>query len=317
LSTLVPRGEASRSVRAAGDGAPCLRCGESVPVPFDVCHRCGGRVLVADLDGADCSVEAGPVSSQRFRDEAVGKLRAVAEGVDPTRASQALRAGRVRVVEGLARDTAEALRDALGPRETAAAVAEGPTPRMGWGAAFHKGLPVWGLAAGAVLGVAVHPVGWVLGALAAAALAYRNAQQPMPVLGTAPMGPLVDPGLRDALLAYVAAKDAVPEGAVRAALEATADAIVQAAAALADPSAVEPFGDLTETMTAQLVEAFQGLASVARSGLGEDEARPELERIAERAGVTTTASGAALEAPAEPPLGLEDPLSRAIDELAE
>ena len=305
------------------DGAPvCLRCGGVVPVPFDVCHRCGGRVLVGDLDGADFSVEAGPVASQRFRDEAVGKVRAVAEGVDAAAASRALQAGRVRVVEGLARDTAEALRDALGPRETAAPVAEGATPPVGWGGALAKGLPVWGFAAGAVLGVAVHPLGWALGVLAAAALAYRNAQRPMPVLGTAPVGPLVDPGLRRAVLSYVEARERVDGEDARRALEATADAIVQGAAALADPDAVEPFGDLTETMNGQLTRAFEGLAAWAQRG-GAGEA--ELARIAEEAGVSRAVSPVAssavsvdaLDAPGDGALAPDDPLSQAIEELAQ
>ena len=280
-------------------------------MPFDVCHRCGGRVLLSALEGPEFSVEAGPVASQRFRREAVEKLRMAARGVDAARAGRALRAHRVRVVEGLSRETAEDLRDALGPRETAAAVAEGPTPPVGWGGALDKGLPVWGLAAGAALGLAVHPVGWVLGALAAAALAYRNARRPMPVLGTAPVGPLVDPTLREAVLGYVQAKDAVADAAARAALETTADAVVAGAAALADPDAVEPFGDLSGTMSAQLARAFEQLAGVARRGMVGPEERAALARIPAEAGVPEDALGA----PAEAPLGLEDPLSEAIGAL--
>ncbi len=169
-----------------GKARDCAACGRALPSPLTVCVRCGGAPIYA-VDGADWAVEAGPVSAMRFRSEAVEVIATTVDGVDRAAAEKLLGSQRVRVVEGITRPAATALAERLGKKETNAAAVQGPTPKLGLGAAFRNGLPFLGIAGGTVLGLLVEPIGTTIGLTAgggaAVALGAYNAARHMPVLG--------------------------------------------------------------------------------------------------------------------------------------
>jgi hypothetical protein len=169
----------------AGKTQPCLQCGYDVPYPLLVCTRCDGAPLYG-VPGGEWSVELGPVSSMMFRKQALDKLEPVLDGLNRTAADKAMGGGRVRLVEGLTRGAAEGLARSLGRKETSAAAAQGPTPKLGAGAALKGGLPLVLTGAGALLGFLIEPIGTTIGLLAGGGagtfVGVFNSQKDMPVL---------------------------------------------------------------------------------------------------------------------------------------
>ncbi len=168
-----------------GKTQPCLSCDFAVPRPLIVCPRCDGAPLYG-VTGGDWAVEAGPVSSMMFRKQALDKLEPVLE-LDRAAADAALKAGRVRIVEGVTRAAAEGLARGLGRKETNAAAAQGPTPKLGIGGAMKGGLPIWLTGGGALLGFFVEPIGTTIGLLgglgAGVVVGGVNGGKSMPVIG--------------------------------------------------------------------------------------------------------------------------------------
>ena len=166
-----------------------------------------------DLDGADWAVEAGPIPSMKFREEAVAYLGASLDGFDRLKAEKLLKDERVRVAEGLDEKTADQLAARLGKRETLARAARGPTPSAGMAGALKHGLPFIGVGLAPILGLAVHPLGWLVGVAVAIGLAWKNTRTRMQVLGSAPVGAVGDPALDGSISSFVALKDKLDEGA--------------------------------------------------------------------------------------------------------
>lgn len=166
-----------------------------------------------DLDGADWAVEAGPVPSMKFREEAVAYLGAALDGFDRLKAEKLLKDERVRIAEGLDEKTADQLAGRLGKHETLARATRGPTPSAGMAGALRHGLPFIGVGLAPILGLAVHPLGWLVGVAVAIGLAWKNTRTRMKVLGSAPVGSVGEPALDRALSSYVALKDKLDEGA--------------------------------------------------------------------------------------------------------
>lgn len=158
-------------------------------MPLRVCYQCGGAPFFNAV-GGDWSVELGPVSSMRFRKDALDLLESVlAEGFDRARADKFLGSERVRCCEGLERPVAEALAAKLGQKETHAAAVTGPLPKLGIGHAFKNGLPFVALGIGVGLGALIDPIGIGLGFLggggAGAAAGAWSASRMMKLLGRA------------------------------------------------------------------------------------------------------------------------------------
>ena len=160
-----------------------------------------------DLDGGDWAVEVGPIASMKFREEAVTYLTSSLDGFNRDASEKLLAAERVRVVEGLNEKTADSLAKRLGRQETLARAARGPAPKAGMAGAFRTPLPFIGLGLAPVLGLAVHPLGWVVGLALGAGLAWKNTTVRMKVLGTAPVGAITDERLDGAIERYVELKE--------------------------------------------------------------------------------------------------------------
>lgn len=141
-----------------------------------------------DFDGAEWGVEAGPIASMKFREQAVKFLDASLDSFDRVEGEKLLKEERVRVVEGISETTAQQLSERLGKQATLARAVRGPTPTLGLAGAFKGGMPVLGLLMAPVLGFFVHPVGWLVGFAVAAGLAWKNSKTSLKVLGTAPVG---------------------------------------------------------------------------------------------------------------------------------
>ena len=219
-----------------------MNCGQAVPVPLGVCLTCGGGVLWSDMEGADYAVEAGPIASMNFRGRAIELLENHLEGFDPLQADKTLKSERVRVVEGLDKDTAENMRNALGVKQTTASVSRGATPKAGAAGALRGGLPFVGL----VVGLALAPViGWAvgigLGAAGAVGLAVMNTRRPMPVLGRAPVGPYLETDINGLARRIFAAKGAMSEHAAED-LRVISDTAFEMVAAVTDPDDIVALG---------------------------------------------------------------------------
>jgi len=218
-----------------------MNCSRPVPVPLGVCLNCGGGVLWANLEGEDYAVEAGPIASMNFRGRAVELLDNHLDGVDPVATDKLLKSERVRIAESLDKDTAENLRNALGVKETTAAVTRGPTPKAGAAGALRGGLPFLGLALlalGPFIGWTVAPI---LAVAASGGLAFTNMQREMTVLGKAPVGPLLETDINGLAKRIVAAKGKLSEAAASD-LDVIANAAFDVVAAVTDPDDVVALG---------------------------------------------------------------------------
>jgi len=166
-----------------------------------------------DLDGGEWAVELGPIASMKFREDAISYLDSTLDGFDREVSAKVLADERVRVAEGLNEKTADALAKRLGRQETLARAARGPAPQAGMAGAFRNGLPFIGVGLAPILGLAIHPVGWIVGLALGAGLAWKNTTIRMKVLGSAPVGAITDASLDASIERYVELKSALTDGA--------------------------------------------------------------------------------------------------------
>jgi hypothetical protein len=297
-----------------------LLCEQPVAVPLDVCLRCGGPVLYADLSGDAWAVEAGPVPSMKFRQQAVAALERSVDGIDAARAEAALKDGRVRVVEGIGRHAAEGLMQRLNPQGTNAKVTRGPTPTLGAAGALAGGLPFAGVALGAVLGLAWNPIGWAIGGAVALGLAFVNMNKKLPVLASAPVGPLTDERVGDAARRYVAARGALGEAAARQ-LAAVVEPALSILCRLTDPDDVVALGaggaegglgEVAVKLAERAVATAEGAVRAQRAGFEEAEAEAmgRLQVAADKALGQLTGGGEAVE-------GLESAMDEEVELVRE
>ena len=220
-----------------------------------------------DLDGGDWAVEVGPIASMKFREEAVKYLDASLDGFNRDASEKVLANERVRVAEGLNEKTADALAKRLGRQETLARAARGPAPKAGMAGAFRNGLPFIGVGLAPVLGLAVHPIGWVIGLAIGAGLAWKNTTVRMKVLGTAPVGAITDERLDGAIERYVELKqELTPESYED--LQAVVQQSITMLAASNDPDdmmalSIGSYDSLLADSATKMIEKAVGAADVA------------------------------------------------------
>lgn len=102
------------------DSPLCVRCGTRLSPALDGCLTCGQPgAWSADTSG-EWALVLGPVTSQRFRDQAVDQLRRLDPHLNATSAARRLANGPIRVASNLTRESAEALAEAFGTKETLA-----------------------------------------------------------------------------------------------------------------------------------------------------------------------------------------------------
>ena len=228
-----------------------------------------------DLDGGDWAVEVGPIASMKFREEALTYLASALDGFDRNASEKVLADERVRVAEGLNEKTADAFAKRLGRQETLARAARGPAPKAGIAGAFRNGLPFIGLGLAPVLGLAVHPIGWIVGLALGAGLAWKNTTVRMKVLGSAPVGAITDVRLDSAIERYVELRDELEFGSYQ-----DLDSVVQQAGKMLtasnDPDdmmalSIGSYDSLLADSATKMMEKAVGLASAAVS-----EGRKEL-----------------------------------------
>ena len=284
---------------------PCLACGGDVVAPLDLCTTCGGPALYALPDGGEHAVELGPVPSQQSRDEAIRFLTENLAHFDPAAAAKKLAGSRVRVAEGLSERTARALVERLDRKATQAEAVTGTRARLGAAGAMKGGLPLAGLAGGAIAWVVADAVLFMgVGTAVAVGLAAANMQRRIPSLGTAHVRKVLPYGVSDVPDRLARALDKLPPSQPRTDLLAAAGVALRLVAELMDDDSLASIagggttGPLCVAATKLAQEATRvaeaaaaapgGVAAAALSEVGElaHEAMRGLAKLQTQSGVT-------------------------------
>jgi hypothetical protein len=220
-----------------------------------------------DLDGGDWAVEVGPIASMKFRQDALAYLSTSLDGFDQAVGAKVLQEERARVAEGLNEKTAVALAKRLGRKETLACATRGPAPEAGMAGALRYGLPFIGVGLAPILGLAIHPVGWLVGLAVAAGLAWKNTKVRMSVLGSAPIGAISDETLDSVIERYVSLKEQLSAGS-QSSLAGVVNQSITMLAASSDPDDVMAlslgsFDSLLADSAVKIMEKSVGLAESA------------------------------------------------------
>jgi hypothetical protein len=269
-----------------------------------------------DLDGGDWAVEIGPVASMKFRQDCLAYLDSNLDGFNQAVGDKVLQEERARVAEGLNEKTAVALAKRLGRNETLARATRGPAPEAGMAGALRHGLPFIGVGLAPVLGLAVHPVGWLVGLAIAAGLAWKNTKVRMSVLGSAPIGAISDEKLDAAIERYVGLKTQMGDGA-QGSLAELMNQSVEMLSASSDPDDVMALslGSFDSLLADSAVKIIEKSVRLAESALKDGRPDFNAEEKATLASLKDLGGRALSKSRGEAPDGLElDAVDLAMNE---
>ena len=194
---------------------PCLKCGTQLPVPMDVCLRCGGAALYSLPDDGEWGVDIGPVTSRQFREETLDALVKLLDDFNRRDADEVLATERVRVASSLSREAAEALVEALGKQKTAGRIEQGPARVKGMGAGAAL-VAIGAVITGVVAIFASWPVTLVLAGavIGGGAFSYSRGKAAIPTVGRAPIRPTLPHNVADAPKRLREVRDKIPAEAL-------------------------------------------------------------------------------------------------------